>query len=57
MDNENKSFIKNEYKHNERFREYVDRYCKNHHCAVEEVLEHELIYQVCLMYTEILGSI
>ncbi len=45
--------IRNEYRYNKRFREYVDKYCKKHGCTVEEALQHELIKQVYRHYTEV----
>lgn len=35
--------LRNEYKNNRRFRDYVDRYCKNYGYTLEEALKHELI--------------
>lgn len=35
--------LRNEYNNNRRFRDYVDRYCKNHGYTLEEALTHELI--------------
>lgn len=45
--------LQNEYIFNQRFREYVDSYCKNHGCTVDEALTHELVRQACLYYTEV----
>lgn len=45
--------VYNEYKFNQKFRDYVDKYCKKHGCTVDEALQHELVKQACLMYTEV----
>lgn len=45
--------MQNEYKHNSKFREYVDAYCKKHRISVAEALEHEIVRQVFLMYTDV----
>lgn len=45
--------LKNEYRHNNKFRRYVDRYAKNNHVTTEEALKHELVRQVYLSYTEV----
>lgn len=45
--------VHNEYKFNQKFREYVDKYCNTYGCTVEEALQHELVRQVCLMYTDV----
>lgn len=45
--------IKNEYKFNSKFREYVDKYCASRKISVEEGLTHEIVRQVYLMYTEV----
>lgn len=44
--------LENEYRHNKKFREYVDKYCKNMKVTVEETLQHEIVRQVFLMYTD-----
>lgn len=35
--------LRNEYNNNRRFRDYVDKYCKNYGYTLEEALKHELI--------------
>ncbi len=35
--------IRNEYVHNKKFRDYVDKYAKNHGITANEALEHELV--------------
>lgn len=45
--------LKNEYRHNNKFRGYVDDYAKSNHITVEEALGHELVRQVYLSYTEV----
>ncbi len=49
MNNEN---VKNEYRHNQKFREYVDRYSDQREISVDEALKHELVKQVYLYYTD-----
>lgn len=43
----------NEYRYNQKFRQYVDKYCAERGTSVEEALKHELVRQVCLQYTEV----
>lgn len=43
----------NEYRRNKQFRDYVDKYCKSRVITVEEALQHELVKQVYLHYTEV----
>lgn len=45
--------VNNEYRHNEKFRQYVDKYAKNRGITVVETLNHELVRQVALYYTEV----
>ena len=45
--------LKNEYKFNSRFRQYVDKYRENMRIPVEEALTHEIVRQVYLSYTEV----
>ena len=45
--------LHNEYIHNSKFRKYVDKYCTAHDITVEEALQHELVRQVYLYYTEV----
>ena len=45
--------MRNEYRHNKKFRDYVDKYCKSRNITVEEALQHELVRQVYLYYTEV----
>lgn len=47
------TMIRNEYVHNKKFRDYVDKYARNHGITVDEALEHELIRQAFLMYTDV----
>ena len=41
------------YNHNEDFKRYVDRYCNQYGLSVDEALEHEIVRQVYLYYTEV----
>ena len=43
----------NEYRFNKRFREYVDRYSKDHDISPRIAMSHEIVRQVYLMYTEV----
>lgn len=45
--------IWNEYRHNKRFREYVDKYCAIRKLQLQEALKHELVRQAYLYYTEV----
>lgn len=45
--------LHNEYIHNSKFRAYVDKYCTAHDITVEEALQHEIVRQVYLYYTEV----
>ncbi|MCI8483477.1 MAG: hypothetical protein HFH41_03950 [Lachnospiraceae bacterium] len=45
--------MENEYRFNERFREYVDKYCKKHGCDTEEALKHAIVREVYLQYTDV----
>lgn len=45
--------MENEYKFNQRFRKYVDKYCITNNCTVEEALKHALVRQAYLYYTEV----
>lgn len=45
--------VRNEYRHNSKFRQYVDKYSKHHGITVDEALTHELVRQVRLHCTEV----
>ena len=45
--------IGNEYRYNSRFRGYVDRYCQEHGCTVEEVLERDEVKKAFWHHTEV----
>ena len=40
------------YNHNEDFKMYVDRYCKQYGLTVDEALEHEIVKNVAAQYRE-----
>ena len=44
--------MKEFYKENAAFKQYVDKYCKKHRISVNEALTHEIIKQVYLQYKE-----
>ena len=48
----NKNII-NEYRHNKKFRDYVDKYCNQLKISVDEALKHELVRQVYFYYTDV----
>ena len=41
------------YDRNADFKMYVDRYCNQYGLSVDEALEHEIVRQVYLYYTEV----
>ena len=43
----------NEYRFNTKFREYVDKYCNKHKISLAAAMEHQIIRQVYLVYTEV----
>lgn len=45
--------IHNEYRHNVKFRQYVDKYAKNHDITVVEAFSHNLVRQAALYYTDV----
>lgn len=45
--------IENEYRHNGKFRAYVDKYCIANGVTVEQALKHELVRQVFISYTDV----
>lgn len=45
--------LENEYRHNKRFREYVDRYCAKKRIGVREALKHKTVRRAFLMYKEV----
>ena len=44
--------LRNEYRHNSKFRAYVDKYCTAHDITVEEALQHEIVKRVAAQYRE-----
>lgn len=44
--------MKEFYKSNTDFKEYVDRYCKKHKCSIEEAMQHKIIECVYEQYKE-----
>ncbi len=45
--------IENEYRHNRRFREYVDNYCADHKITVDQALKQEPVRQAFLKHTDV----
>lgn len=45
--------IENEYRHNKKFREYVDRYCIEKGITVEQALKEEAVRGEFWRYTEV----
>ncbi len=50
---QNRGILHNEYMYNQRFRDYVDKYCGTYGYTVDEALTHELIRHVWFYYTEV----
>ncbi len=48
-----KRLMLNEYRNNSNFRNYVDRYAVKHRLILDEALEHELVRQAYLYYTDV----
>lgn len=44
------------YKENDKFRQYVDKYCKTRHIDKETALSHELVRQAAEYYDEKKGA-
>ena len=40
------------YEENDKFRQYVDKYCKTRHIDKETALSHELVRQAAIYYDE-----
>lgn len=47
------NLIKNEYNYNTNFRNFVDEYCKNNGCSLEEAFNAEQVKGKFWMYTEV----
>ena len=45
--------IENEYRHNIRFRRFVDRYCEENGLTVEQALERDEVKRAFWHYTEV----
>lgn len=45
--------IENEYRHNKRFRQAVDRYCEKNSLTVEQALEHEEVKRMFRYYSDL----
>ena len=45
--------IKNEYNYNANFKRYVDEFCRNNSCTVEEALENDQVKRMFWRYTEV----
>ncbi len=43
----------NEYRHNSRFRKYVDEYCREHGVTTEEALDRDKVRQAFWRFTEV----
>lgn len=44
--------MKEFYNSNPDFKDYIDKYCKQYKCTVEEALEHKLVKGVYEQYRE-----
>lgn len=47
------SLIYNEYKFNSSFRNFVDQYCKDNNCTLEDALKNEQVKRMFWRYTEV----
>lgn len=47
------NMIENEYKFNSDFKKYVDEYCENHECTLEDAFNDDDIKQIFWKYTEV----
>lgn len=47
------NLIKNEYKYNVNFRKYVDDFCKNKGCTLEDAFNDDEVKKKFYMYTEV----
>lgn len=47
------NLIQNEYMYNANFRKYVNEYCKNNNCLIEDALNNEQIKKMFWRYTEV----
>lgn len=47
------NLMRNEYKYNTNFRKYVDKYCIDSGCDLEEAFKSEQVKQMFWKYTEI----
>ncbi len=45
--------IQNEYRFNSDFRKYVDEFCKNNECALEEAFKDEQVKRKFWLYAEV----
>ncbi|WP_304431151.1 hypothetical protein [Romboutsia ilealis] len=45
--------IRNEYNYNTNFKKYVDEFCKNNNCTVEDALENDQVKRMFWRYTEV----
>ena len=47
------NLIKNEYKFNKNFKQYVDEYCEKNGCTLEDAFNDENVRRKFYMYTEV----
>ena len=47
------NLMKNEYRYNSNFRKFVDEYCNNNRCTVDEAFCSEEIKKMFWIYTEL----
>ena len=47
------NLIRNEYVFNSNFRKYVDEYCANNGCTLEDAFNNEQVKRTFYMYTEV----
>lgn len=47
------NLMKNEYMYNTNFRNYVDEYCRNNDCTLEDAFKNEQVKKKFWIYTEV----
>lgn len=47
------NLIRNEYRYNSNFKQYVDEYCSKNGCTVDEAFKKEQVKRMFWRYTEV----
>lgn len=45
--------LENEYRYNQKFKDYVEKYRKDRGITVEEALKHQQVKDVCRHYSDV----